>query len=128
LPAIRNEWLATTEPARFCTWHHDGTIDWPAEYRAWARATQPDPPSTKTKHASIFRIANPPNGATYLIDPTLRMQYQTLRLRADAASRVQWRVNNRPIASAEWPLVPGEHVITAVDDRGRRDSVRIVVK
>jgi len=126
-PAIRNEWLATTEPARFCSWHHDGAIDWPAEYRAWARATQPDAPSPSTRHASVFRIANPPDGATYLIDPTLRSQYQTLRLRADAASTVQWRVNNKPVGT-EWPLVPGEHVITAVDERGRRDSVRIVVK
>jgi penicillin-binding protein 1C len=126
-PAIRSEWLATTEPARFCAWHHDGSIDWPAEYRAWAKATQPAPPAPSTKHASVFRIANPPNGATFLIDPTLRMQYQTLRLRADAASRVQWRVNDRPVGS-EWPLVPGEHTITAVDERGRRDSVKIVVK
>ncbi|MGZ5441337.1 MAG: penicillin-binding protein 1C [Thermoanaerobaculia bacterium] len=126
-PAIRSEWLATSEPARFCSWHHDGAIDWPAEYRAWARATQPAPPSPATKHASVFRIANPPDGATYLIDPTLRMQYQTLRLRADAASRVSWRVNDRPVG-AEWALVAGEHTITAVDERGRRDSVKIVVK
>ena len=126
-PAIRTEWLATAEPARFCSWHHDGTIDWPAEYRAWARATQPAPPTPATKHASVFRIANPPDGATYLIDPTLRMQYQTLRLRADAASRVSWRVNDRPV-EAEWALVPGEHTITATDASGRRDSVRIVVK
>jgi penicillin-binding protein 1C len=126
-PAIRTEWLATTERVRFCSWHHDGTIDWPAEYRAWAKATQPAPPSPSTKHASVFRIANPPDGATYLIDPTLRMQYQTLRLRADAASRVQWRVDDRPVG-AEWALVPGEHTITAVDVSGRRDSVKIVVK
>ncbi len=126
-PAIRKEWLATNEPARFCSWHHDGTIDWPAEYRAWAKATQPAPAAPSTKHASVFRIANPPDGATYLIDPTLRMQYQTLRLRADAAARVQWRVNDRAVG-AEWALVPGEHTITAIDERGRRDSVRIVVK
>ena len=126
-PAVRKEWLATTESARFCSWHHDGTIDWPAEYRAWVRATQPAAPSPATQHASVFRIANPPDGATYLIDPTLRSQYQTLRLRADAASRVQWRVNNRPVGT-EWPLVAGEHTITAIDDRGHRDSVKIVVK
>ncbi len=126
-PATRKEWIATTEPARFCSWHHDGAIDWPAEYRAWARTTQSAPPPPATRHASVFRIANPPNGATYLIDPTLRSQYQTLRLRADSASRVQWRVNNRPVGS-EWPLVAGEHTITAVDDSGHRDSVKIVVK
>jgi len=127
-PAIQKEWVATDVPARFCSWHHDGTIDWPAEYRTWAKATQAAPPTPSTRHASIFRIANPPDGATYLIDPTLRMQYQTLRLRAEAASRVSWRVDDRPVATSEWSLVPGEHTITAIDDRGRRDSVRIVVK
>lgn len=127
-PGVRNEWLRMDEPARFCAWHHDGAIDWPAEYRAWARATQPAPQRAATRHASRFRIANPPDGATYLIDPTLRSQYQTIRLRADAATRVRWQVNDRVIPHNEWPLVPGRHTITAVDERGARDSVQIVVK
>ena len=128
-PSVQKEWLPVSAPAKFCSWHHDGMIDWPAEYRAWARATQPtEPMRASTKHASTFRIANPPNGATYLIDPTLRMQYQTLRLRADAASRVSWRVNDRPLGTSEWPLQRGQHTITAVDANGRRDSVRILVK
>ncbi|HEV7763477.1 MAG TPA: penicillin-binding protein 1C [Thermoanaerobaculia bacterium] len=128
-PAIAKEWLATNEPPRFCAWHHDGVIDWPAEYRVWARKNSPAAPQlARTAHRDAFRIANPPDGATYLIDPTLRMQYQTVRLRADAASRVEWRVNNRRIAGSEWSLVPGHHTITAVDASGRRDEVRIVVK
>ncbi len=127
-PAIAKEWLATGESPRFCDWHHDGMIDWPAEYRAWARKNAPAPQPQRTVHRDTFRIANPPDGATYLIDPTLRMQYQTVRLRADATSRVEWRINNRPIPGNEWPLVPGKHTITAVDASGKRDSVRILVK
>jgi penicillin-binding protein 1C len=128
-PAIAKEWLAIDQPPRFCSWHHDGAIDWPAEYRAWARKNAPAPQPPRTVHRDdTFRIANPPNGATYLIDPTLRMQYQTVRLRADATSRVEWRVNDRRIAGNEWSLVPGKHRITAVDGRGRRDEVRITVK
>lgn len=128
-PAIAKEWLATDEQPRFCSWHHDGTIDWPAEYRTWARKHAPSPEPQRTAHRNdIFRIANPPNGATYLIDPTLRMQYQTVRLRADATSRVEWRVNDRRIAGNEWSLVPGRHRITAIDARGQRDSVEILVK
>ncbi|HYC89318.1 MAG TPA: penicillin-binding protein 1C [Thermoanaerobaculia bacterium] len=126
-PAVQKEWLPRGSAARFCSWHHDGSIDWPAEYRAWARQTQPAPSRPSTKHAGAFRIANPPNGATYLIDPTLRMEFQTLRLRADAVSRVTWKVNDRPVRD-EWPLVRGRHVITAVDARGQRDSVMITVK
>lgn len=127
-PSVQKEWLATSAPPRFCSWHHDGEIDWPAEYRAWARQTQRAPARPTTKHASAFRIANPPDGATYLIDPTLRAEFQTLRLRADATSRVQWRVNDRPVSSTEWSITPGRHTITAIDAQGRRDSVRILVK
>ncbi|MDP9193990.1 MAG: penicillin-binding protein 1C [Acidobacteriota bacterium] len=127
-PAIAKEWLATDESPRFCAWHHDGTIDWPAEYRAWARKNSPSPQPQRTAHRNTFRIANPPDGATYLIDPTLRMQYQTVRLRADATSRVEWRINNQRIPGNEWSLVPGKHTITAVDASGKRDSVQILVK
>jgi membrane carboxypeptidase/penicillin-binding protein PbpC len=127
-PAIAKEWLPTDEAPRFCAWHHDGAIDWPAEYRAWARTNAPSPAPQRTAHRDPFRIANPANGATYLIDPTLRMQYQTLRLRADAASKVEWRVNDRRISGSEWPLRPGTHTITAIDESGRKDSVRILVK
>jgi penicillin-binding protein 1C len=127
-PAIAKEWMPTDAPPRFCAWHHDGTIDWPAEYRTWARKNAPSPEPIRTAHRDAFRIANPPDGATYLIDPTLRMQYQTVRLRAEAASPVQWRVNDRRIAGSEWSLVPGRHTITAIDATGRRDTVQILVK
>jgi penicillin-binding protein 1C len=126
-PAVRKEWLPTSEPPRFCSWHHDGSIDYPAEYRAWARANDPAPQRAKSEHRDTFRIANPPDGATYLIDPTLRMQFQTLRLRAVTSSRVKWRINGRDVAN-EWPLERGRHTITAVDGNGRRDEVRIFVK
>jgi penicillin-binding protein 1C len=127
-PAVQKEWLSTTEPAQFCSWHHDGSIDWPAEYRTWAKATTATPRRAERRAAESFRITNPPNGATYLIDPTLRMQYQTLRLRAAAASSVAWQIDGRRVASSEWSLVPGRHKITAIDATGNRDSVEILVK
>ena len=120
-PATRKEWLPTSEPPRFCTWHHEGTIDWPAEYRTWAAV----PPQRVSRQPDRFRITNPPDGATYLIDPTLRMEYQTLRLRA--TGNVKWEINGRRVGE-EWPLVPGRHVVAAVDASGRRDTVRIFVK
>jgi penicillin-binding protein 1C len=127
-PAIQKEWVRTDQPARFCSWHHPGSIDWPAEYRSWARQNAPSPVVTKTAHATQFRITNPPNGATYLIDPTLRMQYQTLRLRAVAASGVAWQIDGRRIHTTEWPLERGIHEVTALDEQGQKDSVRIFVK
>ena len=74
-----------------------------------------------------FKIANPPNGATYLIDPTLRTEFQTLKLRATAATQVAWKIDGKSVAN-EWPLKPGEHTIIATDEAGRNDRVTIYVK
>jgi len=127
-PAIRKEWLATDETPRFCSWHHDGYTDWPPELRDWARREHPDAaPAPATKHATALRISNPANGATFLIDPTLRREFQTLQLRASAATPVTWQINGRRVAK-EWPLERGRHTVVAVDGRGRRDSVEIFVK
>jgi penicillin-binding protein 1C len=130
-PAVEREWLPKEAVATFCSWHHDGTIDWPAEYRDWAARNAPTQTAAAAPtraEAATFRITNPAEGATYLIDPTLRTEYQTLRLRAASGSRVSWKVNAHPVPGNEWPLRPGFHVITAVDGTGRSDSVRIFVK
>ena len=125
-PLVEREWLPIDEQPRFCSWHHDGFTDWPPEYRSWA---PPQIARANTQPAMTrLRVVNPPNGATYLIDPTLRSEYQTVRLRAVANGAVTWHVDQKRIASTEWSLIPGEHVVTAVDASGRRDSVRIFVK
>ena len=85
---------------------------------------------------AAFAISNPPDGATYLIDPTLRRDFQALRLTVASAApgQVEWRVNGRAVGasphdgSLEWPLAPGQHRITARDLTGREAAVRIVVK
>jgi membrane carboxypeptidase/penicillin-binding protein PbpC len=74
-----------------------------------------------------LQIANPADGATYLIDPTLRLEFQTLRLRAVAPTRVTWFVDERRV-HPEWQLARGSHTVTAMDEQGRRESVRIFVK
>jgi penicillin-binding protein 1C len=127
-PTVEEEWVASDTPVAFCSWHHaGGAVDWPDEYRQWARVSaRPAPPRTaREARAATLRIANPPDGATYLIDPTLRMPYQTLRLQANAD--VAWRIDDRRVDS-EWPLAPGRHVVTAIDDAGRRASAKIFVK
>lgn len=111
-PAIQQEWLPTEQPARFCDLRH-----------------QPDvAPSVQMARKEEFHIASPPDGATYLIDPTLRREFQALKLKASPSNNVQWQVNAQRIDGNEWPLSPGQHTITAVDASGKRDSVRILVK
>jgi penicillin-binding protein 1C len=140
-PAVEEEWVASDAPVRFCDWHHQGAVDWPNEYRAWAKTSglleaaqvAAVHPSFAGSHGAL-RITNPPDGSTYMIDPTLRMPYQSLRLRAVASSALIWHVDSRPIGrssrdgAAEWPLAPGKHTIRATDAAGNRSEVKIYVK
>ena len=83
-----------------------------------------------------LRVVNPPDGAVYLVDPTLRRQFQTIGLRATAASsaRIEWRVDGSPVgtsekdASLDWPLAVGRHLVSARDQHGHRADAAIVVK
>src|SRR5207344_678124 len=76
--------------------------------------------------AAVLRLVNPPPGATYLIDPTLRRDFQTLSLRvvAPAPTTVEWTVDGVRVgvssseSALEWPLRPGQHRITARDSAG----------
>src|SRR5262249_35832252 len=136
-----------------CSWHHlaaDGLlVFWPAEYRDWARgqglpdAARADPAAQDSRRPRAdraaparFAIVNPPTGATYSIDPTLRRQFQTLPLRSSGAAggQVEWSIDGRPIGNARadaplmWPLAPGAHRVGARDPGGRTAEVGIVVK
>ena len=123
-PAIESEWVSKDAPVQFCAWHHDGYIAWPAEYREWA-PKQVRRSALVVRRDDSLRITNPANDATYLIDPTLRSEFQSLHLRANGDAR--FTVDGRP-ALREWPLAPGKHVIAAMDSRGRRDAVTITVR
>jgi penicillin-binding protein 1C len=123
-PTVDSEWLPRDAPVTFCAWHHDGYVAWPAEYREWA-APQVRRSSLVVRREDVLRITNPANDATYLIDPTLRSEFQALHLRATGDAK--WIVDGKPSAR-EWPLAPGKHVIAAMDSRGRRDAVTITVR
>ncbi|MEO7272390.1 MAG: hypothetical protein ABIX28_05435, partial [Vicinamibacterales bacterium] len=152
-PAKRREHLPEGTDAAPCSWHHqaeDGlTTEWPAEYREWARSAGLAPPPSRSASTIVVRhattgsgsrpalaIASPPTGATYLIDPTLRREFQTLPLRAVAErpGRLEWHVDGRPlgVASSEsslaWPLAPGTHEISVRDALGRTAATRVTVK
>jgi penicillin-binding protein 1C len=131
---------------------------WPAEFREWAGrhaaamarpaaessrepairrvATTPTAATRSPRAEPAFRLANPPTGATYLIDPTLRPEFQTLPLRVVSASptRVEWSVNGSRLGEAssesplEWRLRPGRHSIVARDARGNVAESVVVVR
>ena len=142
--------MPVERPRQRCQWHPAGEttpshVAWPLEYQAWAHdrgllstgAAAAGPPSDRPSRADgQLRIINPPTGATYLIDPTLRAEFQTLGLRAasTAGGPIEWHVDARAVGTGaanervEWPLVPGAHTITARDQQGHRSVVSIVVK
>ena len=138
-----------------CSWHHQGDdgllVIWPAVYRQWAREngllTEPRPAAGASRGLSSvapaptpargpLEIVSPPSGATYLIDPTLRREFQALPLRVVATTpgTIEWQVAGRVVgtssseASFMWPLTPGVHRITARDERGRVAESSVVVK
>jgi penicillin-binding protein 1C len=152
-PSKGRERVPDAGDATPCSWHHQsgtGLITiWPPEYRDWARRngflTDRAVPASavvvrdvrgSSPARSPLRIANPPAGATYLIDPTLRREFQTLALRAVAERRteLEWRVDGRALGSAssesalDWPLAPGTHVISARDRQGRVAEATVVVR
>jgi len=152
-PAKRREHVpAGSDPAP-CSWHHqsdEGLItEWPPEYREWARSAGLAAPKTTgaatiaVRHVTstsdsrpVLSIASPPSGATYLIDPTLRREFQTLPLRAVTRQpgRLEWHVDGHRlgVSSSEsplaWPLTPGTHDIEVRDTLGRTASTRVTVK
>jgi membrane carboxypeptidase/penicillin-binding protein PbpC len=157
-PVRKREWVAAEAPSLPCSWHHlgeEGVLTfWPAEYRQWATARglhhaphahvaatfQPTPlaePGGRPDRASPpLTIVSPPAGATYLIDPTLRREFQTLPLRVVSAAggRIEWRVNGRVLGTADseaaldWPLLPGTHRFAARDQQGREAEATILVR
>jgi penicillin-binding protein 1C len=151
-PSRRKEWLPAGD-VEACSWHRAFgervAVEWPPQYRGWAAqqgllmADLPEVARTAARRggtgpadAAALAIANPPSGATYSIDPTLRPEFQAIALRAlaSAQTRVEWHVDDRPVGHSVsgrpllWPLVPGTHRITARDERGRTAEATIVVR
>ena len=150
-----NDWCPSRQRERMpssgeppCSWHHlsDGELIliWPPQYRQWARqqglmteartavvpASSPKP-SAPARPSAPIEIVSPPAGGVYLIDPTLRREFQTLALRVVTAQPVtiEWAVGGRVIGTSssetpvQWPLTPGSHRITARRTRARRGVV-----
>jgi membrane carboxypeptidase/penicillin-binding protein PbpC len=85
---------------------------------------------------ATLSISSPLAGALYLIDPTLRPEFQRLPLRARGAATgpLEWFVDDAPIGRAHrdepmwWPLAKGTHTIAVRDAGGRSASTHIVVR
>jgi penicillin-binding protein 1C len=155
-PSRGPEWIVSGGDRVPCAWHHqdDGELltIYPPEYRAWAdargvstavatravpEAAVPGASSRPTAGvAPPLAIANPPAGAIYSVDPTLRREFQALPLRVVTArpTTVTWLVDGAPIGTLSserplaWPLAVGSHRIEVRDAAGRRAATSVVVR
>ena len=94
-------------------------------------------PRSAGSPARLSAIANPPAGAIYSIDPTLRADFQALPLRAVTAAADHDHLDGgRRLARHDvvgtdrcaWPLRVGTHRIEARDADGRRAEAAVMVK
>jgi hypothetical protein len=155
-PIRRREWVGAEAPSQPCHWHHpsdEGLLTfWPPEYRQWARAQGLDDRPRETaarvgigdqgsgvtndRSRAPLTIVSPPADATYLIDPTLRREFQTLPLRvvASMSGPIEWTVSGRAVGTAnadaalDWPLSTGHHRIVARDRQGRTAETMVTVR
>ena len=163
-PSRAKEWVAAGDEALPCAWHHrsdEGLLTvYPPEFRAWADGAagrtmradggnrpvrpgagadgQPRSGAAGSPRATgdALAIANPPAGAIYSVDPTLRREYQSLPLRAVTGrpTTVTWLVDGAPVGTTSsertvsWPLAVGAHEIEARDRDGRRARTSVIVK
>jgi len=120
--------------------------DWPPEAAAFLRqkgshlpSIPPYSPEEAPKNNDMGpEIMSPSNGNTYIISPALKKKDQRIMLKAAAAGagkgKIVWFVNGKAYKesmadeSIFMEPVPGDYEITAQDDAGRFDTVKIEVK
>jgi penicillin-binding protein 1C len=156
------EWLPRGHDHAACTWHHDsdrGLITiWPEEYHDWARQSgiaipAAVPPPSAVVAAGMGRtagmdsrtgapgddrrltIVRPVAGAVFMLDSTLRPEFQALTLAARGGrAPLQWTVNGNAVPpdatgiSARWPLARGRHDVVVRDAAGQTATTRIEVR
>ncbi len=162
-PTRASEWLPRGHDHAACTWHHASdrglvTI-WPEEYHDWARQSgiavpvASPPPSAVvaavTGNAALsgsrasapandrqLTIVRPVAGAVFMLDPTLRPEFQALTFAARGGrAPLQWTINGDALApddasrtTARWPLARGRHDVVVRDAAGRTAATRIEVR
>jgi penicillin-binding protein 1C len=155
-PRRTTEWVPADAAIRACTWHHESdeglVTAWPEVYVRWAKAeglihdragstriergavapAQSSPAAVPTR----FAIDTPAPGAIFLLDPTLRREFQSIGLRSRSAAPglVEWFVDGVRIGAAaandvlRWPMTRGTHQVRARDSEGSTAATSIVVR
>jgi membrane carboxypeptidase/penicillin-binding protein PbpC len=108
---------------------------------AAAAAIRDATPRTATSTRAVrapgdeLTIIRPLGGALFLLDPTLRAEFQALTFSARGGDgALEWFVNGTPVGTVardeplRWPLRRGRHVVRVLDGRGAAAETRIEVR
>jgi hypothetical protein len=118
---------------------------WPAEYQQWAAKHSPGAAAPAMSRNSVrpvppggatFRITSPADGSTYLIDPTLRREFQAipLRIASSSSNTITWEIDGKRAATSgeegrpSWMLAPGRHIFIARNAAGDAAAASITVR
>lgn len=149
-PSTIDELLPEERIPPYCLWHiktgngMNIAVDFPVEYRVWAEKngfipeiglTNNNPKNSNSLHSKPLMIISPQDGSKYLIDPTLRREFQSLPLRAVSPDnrKLDWYVDGSFYASSDgndsiyWQLKKGSHVFEVREEKGSKISHKIIV-
>jgi penicillin-binding protein 1C len=160
-PTRTREWLPRGRAAGpACSWHHasdEGLVTvLPEVFHDWARGAGFAVPARvdavvdaapagiasgldrarTSASAPALTIVRPLGGALFLLDPTLRPEFQTVALaaRGGAPGPLTWSVDGSPLGvdtrdnRLHWPLARGRHHIVVRDADGRSAQTVIDVR
>ncbi|MDX2079515.1 MAG: transglycosylase domain-containing protein [Terrimicrobiaceae bacterium] len=110
-PAVSEWFLPGTEPTvRAESAYRDGVLELPGEYTAWCTSNQ-NHLGARIRESSL-RILHPRDGATFLLEDSIRPDQQAIPLRASTPD-CEWFLNETPLATPLVPLRKGRWQLTA---------------
>jgi hypothetical protein len=102
----------------------------PARYAAWIAAAHPADVVVDARSADGERlqILEPRAGATLVIDGGQAPEIPLVSRVGRARTEARWSVDGVALPRPVWTPSPGQHRVTARDDRGREDTVIVTVR
>jgi penicillin-binding protein 1C len=135
--AVTERFTAQNVPTEGCHGHDAaGRYVLGPQYAAWFGRQHPPgmtlgapPPRVETAVAEVLTVAEPRDGARWLLDGTRGAPMVPLRatVRGSTVHDVSWEVDGAAVTGERWTAAPGEHTVVAVRGATRSAPARVTV-